>query len=309
MIPAAILCSGQGGQNAAMFDTLSDAPQAASVFAAATQALDGTDPRDFVSHASDAALHANGAGQILCCTQALAAWSVIDAHVPRPLLVAGYSIGELAAWGVAGLLDAACVLDLAKQRAAAMDAATLEPSGLAAIRGLSRSALQAICDAHGASIAIVNGTDQMLAGGTLTALSAVMQQALANGAARATLLRVAVASHTEELAGASEVFQQALAAAPIRASLPKGMRLLSGIDGDAVFDIKAGAGKLARQIRQTVEWSACMDALRASGVRKVIELGPGRALIGMIRDVLPEADAHGMSEFQSMDGFLRWVAT
>ena len=307
MIATAILCSGQGGQNAAMFATLADASEAASVFAAAKRALDGTDPRDLVREATDTAIHADLAGQILCCTQAMAAWAVIDAHVQRPLLIAGYSVGELAAWGVAGLLDAAGVLDLAERRAACMDAATLEPSGLAAIRGLMRPALQPICDRNGASIAIVNGADQMLVGGTQVALEAVMRQALAQGAAHVVLLPVAVASHTNLLAEASDVFQRALAEASIGAKLPTGMRLLSGIDGEPVFDVPAGAAKLARQIRQTVDWSACMDALRAAGVHKVIELGPGRALVGMIRDVIPTVDAHSLSEFRSLAGFIRWA--
>jgi [acyl-carrier-protein] S-malonyltransferase len=134
-----------------------------------------------------------------------------------------------------------------------------------------------------------------------------MQQALAQGAARATLLPVAVASHTKLLAAASELFRQALAHAPIRPRLPPGMRLLSGIDGEAVFDVARGADKLARQIGQTVEWSACMDALRAAGIRKVIELGPGHALVSMIRETIPQVDAHSVSEFKSLDGLLRWV--
>ena len=307
MIGTAILCSGQGGQNAAMFATLSEAPEARPVFEAARRALGGTDPRDLVQQASDADIHANFAGQILCCTQMMAAWAVIGAHIERPLVVAGYSVGELAAWGVAGLIDAATVLDLARQRAACMDAATRAPSGLAAIRGLSRTALQKICAANDCGIAIVNGPDQILVGGTVATLEPLMQQALANGAARAALLPVAVASHTKLLATASETFRQAIANTPIRQKLPAGMRLLSGIDGEAVFDVARGADKLARQISQTVEWSACMDALRAAGVRKVIELGPGHALAGMIRDVIPDVDAHSLSEFRSMAGFLRWV--
>jgi [acyl-carrier-protein] S-malonyltransferase len=307
VIGTAILCSGQGGQNAAMFATLSEAPETQPVFEAAKRALGGTDPRDLVQQASDADIHANFAGQILCCTQTMATWAVIDAHIERPLLVAGYSVGELAAWGVAGLIDAATVLDLARQRADCMDTATREPSGLAAIRGLSRAALQNLCDANDSGIAIVNGADQMLVGGTLAKLTPLMQQALANGAARAALLPVAVASHTKLLAAAAETFRQALANAPIRPSLTSGMRLLSGIDGEAVFDVARGADKLARQIRQTVQWSACMDAVRAAGVRKVIELGPGHALVGMIRETVPEVDAHSVSEFRSLDGFLRWV--
>jgi [acyl-carrier-protein] S-malonyltransferase len=307
MIGAAILCSGQGAQSAAMFDLLADAPEAAPVFAAAKRALGGKDARDLVREASSAAIHEDKAGQILCCTQAMAAWAALGPKLARPLLVAGYSVGELAAWGVAGLLDASGVLTLAAERATAMDAATAEPSGLAAIRGLTRAALQPICQAHGAYVAIVNGRDQMLVGGARTALDAVIEAAKAAGAERTTLLPVAVASHTPLLAAASKAFRQELAEAPIAAKVPPGIRLLSGIDGDPVFDVSAGADKLARQIQQTVDWAACMDACRAAGVTKIIELGPGAALARLMRDVTPEADVRSMAEFRTLAGFMRWA--
>ena len=246
-------------------------------------------------------------GQILCCTQAMAAWAVLSAKVPRPLVVAGYSVGELAAWGVAGLLDHEGVLDLAVQRAAAMDKATTQPSGLAAIRGLKRDTLDPICKAHGAYIAIVNAKDRMVVGGTRKALDAVVHDARAAGAERTTLLPVTVPSHTPLLAGASDRFRQALAKAQLPAEPPADVRLLSGIDGAAVFDVHAGADKLARQIEQTVDWASCMESCRAAGVTQVVEFGPGHALAHMMHEFMPDGDVHGLSEFHSLPGFEHWV--
>ena len=145
------------------------------VFKRAQLSLGGEDPRELVRRATSDALHTDKIGQILCCTQAIAAWAVLSAKLPRPLVVAGYSVGELAAWGVAGLLDYEGVLDLSVQRAAAMDEATTQPSGLVAIRGLKRASLDPICRTHDAYVAIVNGEDQMLVGGTRNALDAVVQ--------------------------------------------------------------------------------------------------------------------------------------
>jgi [acyl-carrier-protein] S-malonyltransferase len=303
----AILCSGQGFQDAGMFDLLADTPEAGPVFKAAKFVLGGKDPRELVREASNGDLHADKAGQILCCTQAMAAWAVVSGKVARPLVVAGYSVGELAAWGVAGLLDYEGVLDLAARRAAAMDAATTQQSGLAAIRGLNRGALDAICRAHGAYVAIVNAADQMLVGGRSEALAAVIHDAQIHGAERTTMLAVAVPSHTPLLADASNRFRQALTKAHLPAKIPSGVRLLSGIDGATVFDVHAGADKLARQIQQTVDWAACMVSCRAAGVSKFVELGPGNALARLMHEFMPDGDVHSLSEFHSLAGFKHWV--
>jgi [acyl-carrier-protein] S-malonyltransferase len=307
MSVTAVICSGQGCQGAGMFDLLADAPEAIPVFKAAEFVLEGKDPRQLVRKSSSDELHADKVGQILCCTQAMAAWAVLSAKVPRPLVVAGYSVGELAAWGVAGLMDYEEVLRLAIQRAAAMDKSTKQPSGLAAIRGLSRDRLDPICKARGAYVAIVNAEDQILVGGTRKALEAVAQDAQAAGAKHTTMLPVAVPSHTPLLAEASEEFRQALFKAQLPAHVPFGVRLLSGIDGDTVYDVHTGAEKLACQIEQTVDWAACMESCRAAGVSKVFELGPGDALARMMREVIPDVDVHSLSEFHSLSGFERWI--
>jgi [acyl-carrier-protein] S-malonyltransferase len=68
------------------------------------------------------------------------------------------------------------------------------------------------------------------------------------------VLPVAVPSHTPLLAEASHSFRQALAKAHLPAEVLSGVRLLSGIDGDTVFDVRVGADKLARQIQHGVLW-------------------------------------------------------
>ncbi len=306
MTGAAILCSGQGAQAAGMFDLLADAPDAAAVFEAAKAVLGGRDPRDLVRHTGDDELHADKAGQILCCTQAMAAWAILGGVVPRPLVAAGYSVGELAAWGVAGALDAKTVLGLAAERASLMDAATEEPFGLLAVRGLSRRTLEPLCRAHECHVAIVNASDQMLAGGTQASLDALARDAKAHGAS-VTAIPVAVASHTPLLRRASERFRTALGKAKPPGALPSGVRLLSGIDGDAVFDLRDGLDKLARQIQHTVDWAACMDACRSSGVTRVIELGPGNALAHMMQAAATDSEIHSLSEFHSLEGVKRWL--
>ena len=300
----AILCSGQGTLTPDMFDLLADAPEAAAVFQMAADVL-GEDPRRLVR---GGAIHGNREGQILCCTQAMAAWAVFGDMPRESLVVAGYSVGELAAWGVAGLLDARGVLDLAVARASVMDAATREAGGLVALGGLPRGKIDAICDRRAAHIAIVIGGDRFIVGGALAALHAVIADAEAAGAQRASLLQVAVASHTPLMAEAAEAFRSALEAATLPARMPIGVRLLSGIDAGLVHDIRDGARKLARQVGETIDWAGCLDACIAVGVETVLELGPGSALSRMMQEVAPSLKVRALADFRTIGGVRAWLA-
>src|SRR5580704_17570413 len=192
----AILCSGQGLQHPAMFDLVGNCPEAEPVFAAAAGVL-GQDPRRFVREAASADLFSDLSGQILCCTQALAAWAALGTvRSARRAVIAGYSIGELAAWGCAGVLDGPVTVRLAQRRAAMMDAAAPSESGLAAIVGLRRPALEPILARHSVSIAIVDDVDSFVVGGRRSGLEAACQEAAARGARHTISLKVARPSHT-----------------------------------------------------------------------------------------------------------------
>jgi [acyl-carrier-protein] S-malonyltransferase len=81
-------------------------------------------------------------------------------HVwPKRLLLAGYSVGELSAWGVAELLDSATTLDLVALRAELMDAASSPGDGLLFVRGLSRTSIDNLCRRYSTAVAIVNPAD------------------------------------------------------------------------------------------------------------------------------------------------------
>jgi [acyl-carrier-protein] S-malonyltransferase len=206
----------------------------------------------------------------------LAVWSVLDEVLARPLVMAGYSVGEVAAWGVAGVVDAATLFALAAERADAMDEATKQPAGLLSLRGLSRHDVNAICKARHTHIAIIDGPETFLIGGTDASLKAAANDADAHGAQHTTRLAVAVPSHTPLLQTASEAFRKILCRRVSHVKIPGDIRLLSGIDGGAMFS-EAGLDKLAEQVAQTVNWVACMDACQEAGVTKAIEFGPGAA--------------------------------
>ena len=303
----AILLSGQGGQHPGMFDLTADNPEAQQIFAAAQPLLGGQDPRD-VARAGGDSLHENRTGQILCCVAALAAWRALDGAETGRSIVAGYSIGDLAAWGVAGRFAPEDVVRLAARRAEAMDAATGAGFGLAGIRGLSLDALAALADRHGCHLAIRNAADSGVVGGVRDALKALCREGTERGAQRAVVLPVHTPSHTPLLAAAAEAFRLALDQTPMLRPPPGAPRLLSGLDGTTVFRSEHGLDKLAAQIARTIDWSACLEACREYGADRVLELGPGHALATMARSALPEARVHALEEFRSIAGIEAWLA-
>jgi len=301
----AILCSGQGGQHPAMFDLVANCPEAEPVFAAAA-AVWGRDPRTFVKEAAPADLFSDFAGQILCCAQALAAWAALGTVRPARAVIAGYSIGELAAWRCAGTFDELSILRLAKARAAAMDEAAPKESGLVVITGLRRPVIEPILARHAVSMAIVNDVDSFTVGGPRAALRAACEEAAARGARRTVTLPVTVPSHTPLLSKATEQFRVALREASPR--LPRaGYRLLSGIDGETVLDIETGIDKLALQISTTIDWAACLESCRSAGAIAALELGPGTTLSRMASTLFPDGGARSVEEFRSLAGLRTWL--
>jgi len=301
-VTLALLCSGQGHQGP---ETFALTAEAAGLFAHAAALLDGRDPRELVRRAPAAELRRNRTAQLLCTLQALAAHASLAGAWPRRLVVAGYSVGELAAWSVAGLLAPATALDLVARRAEAMDAATVAGDGLVFVRGLGRGEVEALCRRHDAAIAIVEPGGAWVLGGSGPALERIESDARSAGA-HAVRIGGDVASHTPRLAAASTAFRRALAAAAVADEPAPGVRLLRGVDGATVVDVERGLDQLAAQVSHTVEWAACLDACVEAGAIAFLELGPGRALAGMA------ANAHGLparslDDFKTLDGVRAWL--
>ncbi|MBE7212262.1 MAG: acyltransferase domain-containing protein [Gluconacetobacter diazotrophicus] len=297
----AILCSGQGGQHREMFALTGAVPEAEPVFAAAAPHLGGVDPRAFVRDAPEEALFSNRAGQILCCTQALAAWAMLGDARPDRAVLAGYSVGELAAWGLAGLLPPTDLLALAASRADAMDRAAPPGTGLASASGLPRAALERVLP-DGVTVAISNADDAFIVGGTDAGLSALA----GHPGLRTSRLRVAVPSHTALLGDAAVRFAEVLAARSWERPSP-GSVLLSGIDAEPVRDPAAGATKLAVAIAAEIRWADCLRACSERGATVVLELGPGSALARMAEQLSLAPAIRALDQFRTPGGVREWL--
>lgn len=295
-----VLCPGQGSQHSAMFRHLAGNPIAEAVLDEAGSVL-GTDLRALVKSQTD--LFKNSAAQPLFCAAEVATWRALAAELPTPSFFAGYSVGELAAYGCAGAVSVADLVALAVERAALMDKAGTAPAGLVALRGLDRAQVETLCHQHGAEIAIINGYDRFVVGGPAAAIERI-EAAAGVGGALVNHLPVSVAAHTSLLSAASLGFEAVLRASRWSAiEVP----VLAGIDGTPVRDRNKALIMLSRQISTPINWVACLDTAFEMGCSVFLELGPGSRLTHMARELYPELNVRSVEEFRSLPGVISWV--
>lgn len=294
-----LLCPGQGAQHAAMFDRVRDLAAARPVLDATSELLG----RDVFAAAAADDRFDNVRAQPLLCAASLAHWQGLREVLPTPTVIAGYSIGELAAHAIAGGVDAATCLALAAQRALLMDSASPADAGLQAVLGLERHVLQPLCDLHGAHVAIANGQDHFIVGGTHASLQRLADAARPQGA-DIRPLPVHVPAHTPLLTAAVAPFAAALDASPLQA--PR-LPLLAGIDARPVRDRATAVHTLSAQLAQTIEWAQVMRQAFERGARVFLQLGPGNALARMVAPAYPCCEVRAVEEFQSLEGAAAWV--
>jgi [acyl-carrier-protein] S-malonyltransferase len=288
-----ILCPGQGGQHAGMFDLARTSGEAAEFIDRCGMKADpGT-------------MFANRTAQPLVVAASLAIWQALSTRIAAPALVAGYSIGELTAYSVAGALAALDAVALAESRARLMDEAARAHPGqaMAALGGLPLARCRELACEAGYEIAIITGDDSCIAGGRQERWEELERAAQLAGA-RIRKLPVAVASHTSLMAEAVAPFARQLEAAAFGVQRSP---VLSGIAATRITGKPHAVEHLARQLAQTIQWSACMDAAAEAGITVALELGPDAALSRMLEARHPGIACRSASEFRTLDGITAWV--
>jgi [acyl-carrier-protein] S-malonyltransferase len=293
----ALVFSGQGTQHPDMLPWLVDD----AIVRAMGERLGTPDWRSAIADARWA--ERNTHAQMLLTGLALAAWHQISATLPVPSAIAGYSVGELAAFSAAGVFDAECALALSGRRAEAMDrCAEQAPGGLLAVGGLDGETIDRICASTGVAVAIRIGVGNVVLGGPHERLDEA-EHAAASLGARCTRLRVGVASHTPWMREAADDFLRTLSAA--RFNAPRTTLFSNAID--RVHDETSARKALSVQIASTVRWDECMENIHARRPNCVLEIGPGQALARMWNERYPDIPARSCDEFRSAAGIAKWV--
>ena len=289
-----LLCPGQGDQHPAMFHLARTSPAANALLDRLPTIASGDD------------IYANRYAQPLIVAATLGMWEAIRAFTPPPALVAGYSIGELSAYGVAGALTPESALALAARRAQLMDdSLALHPGqALVSITGLTLQAAAKLAADHHYQISIETGDDSCITGGPSGEAQALEQAVTASGG-RSRRLPVEVASHTHYMESAVAPFADALRQADFNSMTAP---VLAGISAAAVGDKAQAVELLSRQLAEKIRWLSCMDAAAEAGISYALELGPGNALTRMLQNRHSHINSRSVADFRTLDGIRKWLA-
>ncbi|MDD2734365.1 MAG: acyltransferase domain-containing protein [Desulfuromonadaceae bacterium] len=306
----AILCSGQAGQQRAMLENLLNAPDLAGLRRIASELL-GEELEVWWRNLTDEAIFANEIAQFSIALYQLSVWQRIAPLIPQPALIAGYSLGELVAYHVAGSLDAVETLVLVRHRARLMD----EAAGGMAVSGgcmllwrgrVSRRTQEAKergMLACGLDTAIVrNRGEQVLAGSADAVGRFLADPQIINP----DMVRLAITtpSHSRYLVTASEAFRGALDNSRLA---DPAVPVLAGVDATRVRTRSQAVDVLSRQISTTLRWDRCMTALEEAGINTVIELGPGNDLAKLVEAGHPRISARSIDEFHDWYAVREWL--
>ena len=209
----------------------------------------------------------------------------------QPDMVAGHSLGEFSALVAAKALTFEDALTLVSQRAIAMQSACeLQPSTMAAIIGLDNDVVEGICEQTAGIVvpANYNSPGQLVISGDLAAIETACEAAKQAGARRALILPVGGAFHSPLMEPAGLI----LAAAVDKVTITKPIcPIYQNVAAAAVTDLDAIRDNLKAQLTGSVNWSQSIRAMVSDGATSFTEVGPGRALQGMIRKISPGMEA------------------
>ncbi len=276
----ALLAPGQGSQTPGMFTPWLDVEGARDRVASWSDAT-GLDLLRLGTTAEADEIKDTAVTQPLVVALALLAFEELRRRVelPADTVIAGHSVGELAAAAVAGVLGTDDAVALAAVRGAEMAAAcALEQTGMAAVLGGEEDVVLARLDELGLVGANRNGAGQIVAAGPLDALDKLVE----NPPERAKIrrLQVAGAFHTRYMAPAQEALRaRAEGIAVADPVLP----LLSNADGAAVTSGAEVLDRLISQVTRPVRWDSCQATLGARAVSAVVELPPAGTLTGLAK--------------------------
>ena len=291
----AFVFPGQGSQAVGMLDAWGDHPAVTATLAEASEAL-GEDVGRLIHDGPKEALALTTNTQPVMLVAAIAAYRAWLAEGgAQPAVVAGHSLGEYSALVAAGALSLADAAPLVRFRAQAMQEAVPVGTGaMAAILGMdAQKVIDGCAEAQrsfgGDSREVVeavnfNDPAQTVIAGSKAAVDKACELLKANGAKRALSLPVSAPFHSSLMKPAADRLRERLAATAIAA--PR-IPVVNNIAAHVETDPDSVRAALYQQAFGPVRWVDCVRAIQARGVTTLVECGPGKVLMGLVKRIDP----------------------
>jgi len=281
----AFLYPGQGSQQPGMGTDLLQDEEVAALCDRCSASAD-VDLRHLLTDAGEDELRLTQNAQPALCFMGIGLSALLRRRGIEPAAAAGHSVGEYAALGAAGAIDPAHLIKVVVERGKAMaEAAPAGTTSMSAVLGLEAGAVQsAMSGLDDVWPANYNTPTQTVIGGTMAGLEKATARLQVAGAKRVIPLNVSAAFHTPLVAGAAERLRAELDKIEWRAPRVPVVANLTGRPhqgGDRIPHV------LEMQLRSPVLWAACVEALVGLGCDTFVEVGPKRALTGMMRELAP----------------------
>lgn len=218
----------------------------------------------------------------------VAAWDVWREESPEELAqvraAAGHSLGEYSALVAAGVLAFDDAVLLVRERAAAMaDAGDASPGGMVAMLGGDDHAVRALAQRLGLTVANDNAPGQLVLSGATEAIAAAEAAARDETGARARVLPVSAAFHSPLMEPAAARLADALSRVDVG---PGAFPVYANGSAAPFKDVRR---ELSQNLLGAVRWRETMLALRAAGIDRYVEHGPGAVLTGLVKRTLAAA--------------------
>ena len=218
--------------------------------------------------------------------------------MPEPVVTAGHSLGEYTALAVAGVLDIGDTAKLVQKRGELMqEACDQNPGTMAAILGLDEMTLEEIARETGTYVSNINTAEQIVISGDVLGIARALDLATARGAKKVIPLRVGGAFHSGLMAPARSGLLEAMESLDF--SDPE-IPIVANCTGEPLTSASDVKQELALQVSTCVQWKRSVDYMVGSGVDSFIEIGPGKALSGMVKRISKNAKITNVGDIDSI---------
>lgn len=293
----AFVFPGQGSQAAGMGKSAADAfEEARRIFDVADEAL-GFSLSTLCFEGPEEKLKLTENTQPAILTTSVALWEVLRSSGVRADYVAGHSLGEYSALVAAGALALPDAVTIVRNRGRYMqEAVPVGVGAMAALLGLSAEDVDGICrDAAEGEVvepANLNGGGQVVIAGHQKAVQRACELAKGRGARRALPLPVSAPFHCSLMEPAARRLEEDLEATSFSdLEIP----LFTNVDAIPIESGAEAKRALVRQVASPVRWQEIVEAMASAGVRRFVEVGPGKVLTGLVKKIVKDAETFSVS--------------